>query len=72
MKELQASIQSLIQARQDDEHSPLRTRSEQIRLQLQALDDYLLTRSSRLVEPRIWPICSSRCWARTAVCNWLS
>lgn len=51
MKELQASIQSLIQARQDDEHSPLRTRSEQIRLQLQALDDYLLTRSSRLVEP---------------------
>ncbi|MGC2164778.1 MAG: type II secretion system protein GspM [Gallionella sp.] len=51
MKELQASIQSLIQARQQDEHSPLRARSDEIKQQLRALDDYFLTRSSRLVEP---------------------
>ncbi len=51
MKALQASIQSLIQARAQDEHSPLRVRSDEIRQQLGELDNYLLTRSSRLVEP---------------------
>jgi MSHA biogenesis protein MshJ len=51
MKALQASIQSLIDARQQEEHSPLRVRSSEIRQQLRELDDYLLTRSSRLVEP---------------------
>jgi MSHA biogenesis protein MshJ len=51
MKALQASIQSLIDARQQDEHSPLRVRSSEIKQQLRELDDYLLTRSSRLVEP---------------------
>lgn len=51
MKELQASIQSLLQAKRDDEDSPLRMRTAQLKAQLQELDGYLLNRSSRLVEP---------------------
>lgn len=51
MKELQAAIQSLLQAKRDDELSPLRIRSSQLKQQLQELDDYLQNRSSRLVEP---------------------
>ena len=51
MKELQAEIQSLLQAKRDDELSPLRLRSSQLKQQLQELDGYLQNRSSRLVEP---------------------
>lgn len=51
MKELQAEIQTLLQAKQDDESSPLRTRIAQLKQQLQDQDSYLQTRSSRLVEP---------------------
>jgi len=51
MKELQAAIQSLLQAKRDDESSPLRMRSAQIRQQMQELGSYLQNRSSRLVEP---------------------
>ena len=51
MKELQAAIQSLLQAKRDDEFSPLRMRSSQLKQQLQELDGYLQNRSSRLVEP---------------------
>ena len=51
MKELQASIQSLLQAKHDNESSPLRIRSAQLKQQLQELDGYLQNRSSRLVEP---------------------
>lgn len=51
MKELQAAIQSLLQAKRDDESSPLRIRSAQLKQQLQELDGYLQSRSSRLVEP---------------------
>ena len=51
MKELQAAIQSLLQARRDDENSPLRMRSAQLKQQLHDLDGYLQNRRSRLVEP---------------------
>jgi MSHA biogenesis protein MshJ len=51
MKELQASIESLLQAKRDDEDSPLRMRSAQLKQQLQELDGYLQNRRSRLVEP---------------------
>lgn len=51
MKELQAAMQSQLQARRDDESSPLRVRSAQLKQQLQELEAYLQSRSSRLVEP---------------------
>lgn len=51
MKELQAAIQSLLQAKRDDESSPLRMRTAQLKQQLQDQDGYLQNRRSRLVEP---------------------
>lgn len=51
MKELQAVIQANLQARQDNESSPLRMRSAQLKQQLQELDSYLQNRRSRLVDP---------------------
>lgn len=51
MKELQAAIEALLQAKRDDEDSPLRLRSAQLKQQLQELDGYLQNRRSRLVEP---------------------
>jgi len=51
MKSLQATIQSLLQAERENENSPLRTSSEQLRQKLLEMDSYLQTRSSRLVEP---------------------
>lgn len=51
MKALQAQMQNMLQARRDDEHSPLRARLAQIRQQLQEQDGYLQSRSDRLVEP---------------------
>jgi MSHA biogenesis protein MshJ len=51
MKELQAAIQTLLQAQRDDGTSPMRIRSTQLKQQLQDLDGYLQNRSSRLVEP---------------------
>lgn len=51
MKELQAQIQSLTQARSDDERSPLRARLAQLGRQLQEQDGYLQSRHERLVEP---------------------
>jgi len=51
MKELQASIQSLMQAKNDDKSSPMRMRSTQLKQQMQELDGYLQSRRSRLVEP---------------------
>ena len=50
-KELQAAIQLQLQARRDNESSPLRARSTQLKQQLQKLDDFLQNRSSRLLEP---------------------
>lgn len=51
MKELQAAMQSLIQAKRDDASSPQRIHSAQLKQQLQELDGYLQSRRSRLVEP---------------------
>ena len=51
MKALQAQIQNLLQAKRDDEHSPLRARLAQIKQQLQEQDGYLQSRSDRLVDP---------------------
>ncbi len=51
MKGLQAQMQSLLQAKRDDEHSPLRNRLAQLKQQLQAQDGYLQSRRDRLVEP---------------------
>lgn len=51
MKELQAQIQGLLQARSDDEHSPLRIRLAQLKRQLQEQDGYLQSSRERLVEP---------------------
>lgn len=51
MKELQGQMQALFQARQDDEHSPLRVRSAQLKQQLQEKSSYLQSLRDRLVEP---------------------
>lgn len=51
MKELQAQMQGLLQAKSDDEHSPLRNRLAYLKQQLQTQDGYLQSRRDRLVEP---------------------
>lgn len=51
MKELQAQMQGLLQAKRDDEQSPLRDRLTQLKRQLQEQDGYLQSRRDRLVEP---------------------
>lgn len=51
MKELQATMQSLLQAKQEDAHSPLRVRLAQLKQQLQEQDGYLQSRRDRLIEP---------------------
>ena len=51
MKELQAQMQNLLQAKRDDEHSPLRVRLAQLKQQLQEQDGYLQSRRDRLIEP---------------------
>ncbi len=50
-KEAQARIQGLLQARREDEHSPLRARLAQLKRQLQEQEGYLQSRRDRLVEP---------------------
>lgn len=50
-KELRAQLQNLLQARRDDEHSPLRMRLEQLRQQLQDQAEYLEERREHLVAP---------------------
>lgn len=51
MKDLQAQMQNLLQAKRDDEHSPLRNRLAQLKQQLQMQDNYLQSRRDRMVEP---------------------
>src|SRR5450756_1282968 len=51
MKELQAQMQNLLQAKRDDEHSPLRDRLAQFKQQLQEQDGDLQSRRDRLVQP---------------------
>ncbi|HUV99799.1 MAG TPA: type II secretion system protein GspM [Gallionella sp.] len=51
MKELQAQMQNILQAKKDSEHSPLRERLAQLKQQLKEQDNYLQSRTDRLVEP---------------------
>lgn len=51
MKELQAQMQNIVQAKKDSEHSPLRERVVQLNQQLKEQDNYLQSRTDRLVEP---------------------
>lgn len=51
MKTLQAQIQIALQARKDDEKSPLRARLTQLKEKLQVQDDNLQGSSERMVEP---------------------
>lgn len=51
MKEIQAQIEALLQARKDDAVSPLRQRLSQIKQQLDEGDAYLQSRRDRLVQP---------------------
>lgn len=51
MKELQAQMQNLLQAKRDEGHSPLRNRMTQLKQQLQEQDSYLQSRRDRLIEP---------------------
>jgi len=51
MKELQAQMQNMMQAKRDDQHSPLRNRLVQLKQQLQEQDSYLQSRTDRLIEP---------------------
>ena len=51
MKEIQAQLTTLLQAKQADEHSPLRGRIQQLRQQLAHGDSYLKERRDKLVPP---------------------
>lgn len=51
IKELQAAMESLLQAKRDDQNSPLRMKIAQLKLQLQEQDNFLQSRRDRLVEP---------------------
>lgn len=48
---LQASVQAISQSRREDEHSPLRARIAELKVQLQDGEHFLKERSNRLVEP---------------------
>lgn len=48
---LQAAIQTILQSRRDDEHSPMRERIAALKVQLQESDSFLQSRRDRLVEP---------------------
>lgn len=51
MKEMQGQMQDLLQAKHQEEHSPLREHIAQLKRQLQEQDSYLQSRRDRLVEP---------------------
>lgn len=51
MKELQSAMQTLMQSKNDDAHSPLRHRITEIKTRIQEQDGYLQSRRDRLVEP---------------------
>jgi MSHA biogenesis protein MshJ len=51
MKELQAQMESLLQAKRNEVNSPLRVRSAQLKQQLQEQDSYLQSHRDHLVEP---------------------
>ncbi|MGA8863482.1 MAG: type II secretion system protein GspM [Gallionella sp.] len=51
MKELQAQMQGILQAKRDDGHSPLRVHLAQLKQQLKDQDSYLQGRTDRLIQP---------------------
>lgn len=51
MKALQAQMQGLLQAREDDQKSPLRMHIASLKAQLQEQESYLKSRGDRMVEP---------------------
>jgi MSHA biogenesis protein MshJ len=51
MKTQQAAIQLLLKAKKEDQKSPLRIRTAQLKQQLQTQEEYLKSRSDRLVQP---------------------
>jgi len=51
MKELQAKVQALSQARKDDEHSPIRASLSQLKMQLDTQEEYMKGQSEHLVDP---------------------
>lgn len=51
IKALQASMQGLVQSKQDEQHSPLRDDIAHLKQQIQQHELYLQSRSDRLVEP---------------------
>lgn len=51
MRDQQATIQMLVNAKRADKNSPLRVRVEQLKLQLEEQETYLKSRSDRLVQP---------------------
>ncbi|MGA7593576.1 MAG: type II secretion system protein GspM [Gallionella sp.] len=51
MKEMQAQMQNIVQAKKDSEHSPLLDRLAQLKQQLKEQDNYLQSRTDRLIEP---------------------
>lgn len=51
MKSLQVQIQTVLQAKKEDEKSPLRTRLAQLQQQSKTQEESLQSRSSRMVEP---------------------
>lgn len=48
---LQQAIKTILQAKQDIQHSPLRVRISELKAQLQENENFLKERSARLVEP---------------------
>jgi MSHA biogenesis protein MshJ len=48
---LQASVETILQSRREDEHSPLRTRIQELKARLQESDSFLQSRRDRLVSP---------------------
>ncbi|MDZ4201712.1 MAG: type II secretion system protein GspM [Gallionella sp.] len=50
LKAVQAQMEALVEARQNDKKSPLRQRIEELKAQLKEQDAYLQTRRDRLVE----------------------
>ncbi|OGS75732.1 MAG: agglutinin biogenesis protein [Gallionellales bacterium GWA2_55_18] len=51
MKELQAKVQEISQARKDDEHSPLRIKVAQLKQQVEAQRENIQGRRNHLVDP---------------------
>lgn len=51
MREAEAAMQAMADAKHNDEHSPMRARIAELKAQLQESDGYLQSRRDRLVDP---------------------